>query len=1374
MSQKCVCLCTLILVLGVGGAAWAGNNIWDDGYPSDHNWSSANNWMTNSVPTDEENVYLKGAGAAVTDVYTDEATCNQLWNAYQATHDVVIWTGAYVDVVDKVYLAWFNDADQIDEPTVTIKSEGRLDVGDFLVLIWPATAGTMEGVTIDTSGTINVTNSLDLSRPGTQWGYGEVYLRDGTINCGGLLMQSHSAGGNIPDYINIEAGVLYIDGDVVTQIEGYIENGWIEGYGGSSYVDVDYLGPGDDRTRVRTWEATSGNIVWDDGDPNDHDWYSENNWNTNVPPCSQNNVYLKGAGAGHTDIYDDDATCNQLWNAYLDDDHDLVLWTGAYLNVVDDAYGGVFSTEHTSSTITVTRNAQLDVGDIFRVVHPTANGVNMEVTLNASGEINIGGAFEVSRPVTGYHHGTVNLLDGTITCGSFSMGQRNASTPADYMNVTGGVLYIDGNVVSQIEGYETNGYIEAFGGYGDLIIEYVAELAQTRVSADAVLVWDDGDPYNHYWSSENNWNIDALPCAENDVYLGGAGAAHTDVYIDTATCDNLWNAYLNDHDVVLWSGAYLDVNGDARGGQFSSQHTDSTFTVEKGAALDVDGAFTLVYPTVYDANMGVTLNASGNIQIGGAFEVSRPVTGYHHGTVNLLDGRINCGGLSMGQRDASTAADSMDITGGVLYVSGDVVDTIMDHVDNGYIQAYGGEGTVRAYHYIAANKTWVIGLLPKIQVVVEATLYDSGNIDAALDQFVRDLEREGYDTHVHRCSETTGEALKAYFKGIYDTDGLGGIIFIEATDLGQIPRLIFDERPKDNQYGPMDLCYADLDGYWEDTDEDGMYEVWESAGGGDMAPEVWTGRISTCSVQRLNDYFDRNHAYRTGAMTFEERALIWVEPGWMNVDAWVSIAYEDYDSYWGEEMGDEFTADLYHDLLQNSYEWLHHNSHSGANGNQWIWSGIVPSVNPHVAFSYWHACHVSDYGTITNPLAGEMVFAGDYGLASLGTVNAGGVGASTRYYTTIRDGWSLGEAMLCLVSKDITADDGSFTAMWIDWCWGTTILGDPTLRPQGEPIPDDIHITDVYWDEDETEVVLTFTTQQGFSYELEHADADAYSDSLLWTVRQGQSLTGGAGGEDTIRDDLSSYPLTAAFRFYRIKRGDVERTSLKTAAVFEEELHVSYSLRDFFLSTPLIPDEDHDSVQDVFGTQLEQSWHWQYSKPELGRLEADTGDESWMEYDRSTNTWSVAEGSAFNIVAGEGYCLDMHWGSNEYLTVRFTGYVPDEALEVSVAKASQQVSERWFAYSMPRSTTLGDLGLVEAVTTDWDEDNLVRLLPIGDQSWTSYKYNGSYWYNVYSPGVDAGSTEIDCGEAVRFNRYGDTNQTDTIVWEPWYDDPPNE
>ena len=93
---------------------------------------------------------------------------------------------------------------------------------------------------------------------------------------------------------------------------------------------------------------------------------------------------------------------------------------------------------------------------------------------------------------------------------------------------------------------------------------------------------------------------------------------------------------------------------------------------------------------------------------------------------------------------------------------------------------------------------------------------------------------------------------------------------------------------------------------------------------------------------------------------------------------------------------------------------------------------------------------------------------------------------------------------------------------------------------------------------------------------------------------------------------------------------------------------------------------------------------------------------------------------------------------------------------------------------MPRSTTLGDLGLVEAVTTDWDEDNLVRLLPIGDQSWTSYKYNGSYWYNVYSPGVDAGSTEIDCGEAVRFNRYGDTNQTDTIVWEPWYDDPPNE
>ena len=231
------------------------------------------------------------------------------------------------------------------------------------------------------------------------------------------------------------------------------------------------------------------------------------------------------------------------------------------------------------------------------------------------------------------------------------------------------------------------------------------------------------------------------------------------------------------------------------------------------------------------------------------------------------------------------------------------------------------------------------------------------------------------------------------------------------------------------------------------------------------------------------------------------------------------------------------------------------------------------------------------------------------------------------------------------------------------------------------------------------------------------------------------------------------------------------RTSLKTAAVFEQDLNMTFWPQTFFLSTPLIPDEDHDSVQAVFDTQVERSWQW--GDPELGRLEADTGDESWMSYDPDDDTWSVSEGSAFDIVAGEGYWLTTGFGATQTCTVRLTGYVPDEALEISVGKASQQVSERWFAYSMPRTRTLDNLGLVEAVT-GWDSNNLVRLLPIGDQSWNSYKYNGSYWYDVNYPGVDAGSTEIDCGEAIRFNRYGDTNTTDTLVWEPWYDEPPNE
>ena len=44
--------------------------------------------------------------------------------------------------------------------------------------------------------------------------------------------------------------------------------------------------------------ALADTLVWDDGDPNDHNWASDDNWDMGIEPTGSDYVYLGGAGAG--------------------------------------------------------------------------------------------------------------------------------------------------------------------------------------------------------------------------------------------------------------------------------------------------------------------------------------------------------------------------------------------------------------------------------------------------------------------------------------------------------------------------------------------------------------------------------------------------------------------------------------------------------------------------------------------------------------------------------------------------------------------------------------------------------------------------------------------------------------------------------------------------------------------------------------------------------------------------------------------------------------------------------------------------------------------------------------------------------------------
>ena len=356
-------------------------------------------------------------------------------------------------------------------------------------------------------------------------------------------------------------------------------------------------------------------------------------------------------------------------------------------------------------------------------------------------------------------------------------------------------------------------------------------------------------------------------------------------------------------------------------------------------------------------------------------------------------------------------------------------------------------------------------------------------------------------------------------------------------------------------------------------------------------------------------------------------------------------------------------------------------------------------------------------------------------------------------------------------------------AFW--WNWETDPdaggLADPDFTPHNKPAElvlrayygPPLRITDVYWDQVSTSVVIVFASAEGTGYVLEAADADAYADGLTWNPVPGATLTGTVP-QDEFSDDLTTHPLIAAFRFYRVRRSDGTNTSRQTAAVFELELSASVAVSLNFISTPLLPDPDHDSAREIFGEGAAR----QIPRPnfQVSDLDESTGVISRMRYEFASPTvFTLMAGAEFDIVPGASYELLMGGGFTPTYKVRLTGYVPETAVETPLTKVGI-ISQRWIAYSMPRPTTLDDLGLVAAVTGfgQWQPTNRVRIMPHGLSFWTNYQYDkiNGYWYELGAPGTPVNPT-IACGTGIEFFRDGWPNATDKLVCPVWYLSPPN-
>ncbi len=313
-------------------------------------------------------------------------------------------------------------------------------------------------------------------------------------------------------------------------------------------------------------------------------------------------------------------------------------------------------------------------------------------------------------------------------------------------------------------------------------------------------------------------------------------------------------------------------------------------------------------------------------------------------------------------------------------------------------------------------------------------------IQVSLSQYVTDLEIEGYAVIVDDNEATSPNELKTHILNQYDSvlssSPLAGCVLI-----GDLPVPWYGFTTK----YPLDSFYMDLHGDWG-TDNDGEIVSIPDR----IIPEIWIGRLiagplSGDEVELLNDYFIKNHEYRSGQLNVMDRAMAYVDEDWIpKGDYGLSSAYADVTV-----VNDVATTDAadYKSKLADSYELIQVAVHSSAlthtfkNNNAWAGSVTntdILNINLQPVFYCFDACRSARY-TENDYIGGCYIFSHGHGLAVIGeTQNANSMDGPSEFYSLFGEGLSLGDSFIKWLNNGGRAK----------YHRDRTILGDPTLKRQ--------------------------------------------------------------------------------------------------------------------------------------------------------------------------------------------------------------------------------------------------------------------------------------------------------------------------------------
>ncbi len=338
----------------------------------------------------------------------------------------------------------------------------------------------------------------------------------------------------------------------------------------------------------------------------------------------------------------------------------------------------------------------------------------------------------------------------------------------------------------------------------------------------------------------------------------------------------------------------------------------------------------------------------------------------------------------------------------------------------------------------------------KISVIVNTGLYNS--ILASLTQYETDLIAEGHTVEIITSSGGTPEDMRTFLQGKY-AEGMEGCLLI-----GDIPIPWYEVMCWDDTYlseFPCDLYYMDLDGTFTDTDANGLFDNHT----GDLYPEIWIGRLTASplnfgasnEVDLVNNYFAKNHLYRTGNMPVQQRGLSFIEDDWVPFAiAWDNDHGLTYDNRILVYDEIETSESNYESQLEEEYESIFVCVHSSSALHQfksgenygYTTNSEIKGIDPPAIFYNLFACSNSRY-VDQNNMGGWYIFCQDYGLVSIGSTKTGAMLNFKYFYAPFGTCATIGEAYRDWFS---VIASGGFTMDELCWHYGMTLQGDPTLR----------------------------------------------------------------------------------------------------------------------------------------------------------------------------------------------------------------------------------------------------------------------------------------------------------------------------------------